>query len=162
VFSYWRTTVPEWRDDNAKIDALWKRHPEGSTQLTLAERETRRTTHILKRGDFLQPGAEVKPGVPAFLHQPPANAQPNRLTLARWLVDRQSPTTARSIVNRVWQAYFGSGIVSTSENFGAQSEDPTNPALLDWMAVEFMDSGWSLKKLHRLIVTSSVYRQSSN
>jgi hypothetical protein len=162
VFSYWRTTVPEWRDENAKIDALWKRHPEGTTQLTLQERESQRATHILKRGDFLQPADKVSPGVPAFLHQPPAGAPADRLTFARWLVDRQSPTTARSIVNRVWQAYFGSGIVSTPENFGAQSEDPTHPALLDWMAVEFMDSGWSLKKLHRLIVTSAVYRQSSN
>ena len=76
-------------------------------------------------------------------------------------MDRQSPTTARSIVNRVWQAYFGTGIVATAENLGTQCEPPVNQDLLDWMAVEFMDSGWSLKKLHRSIVTSATYRQSS-
>jgi hypothetical protein len=84
------------------------------------------------------------------------------MTFARWLVDRQSPTTARSIVNRVWQSYFGTGIVATVENLGTQAEAPSNQQLLDWLAVEFMDSGWSLKKLQRLIATSAAYRQSSN
>jgi len=163
VFSYWRTTVPEWRDDNERIAAIWREHPEGSLQLILADRGSdHRQTHILKRGDFLQPDRVVEPGVPAFLHALPPEAKPDRLTFARWLVDRQSPTTARSIVNRVWQAYFGFGIVGTAENFGTQAEAPSNQELLDWLAVEFMDSGWSLKKLHRLIATSSVYRQSSN
>jgi hypothetical protein len=83
------------------------------------------------------------------------------LALARWLVDRNSPTTARAIVNRVWQAYFGTGLVVTSEDLGVQSTPPTHPELLDWLAVEFMESGWSLKKLHRLIVTSATYQQSS-
>ena len=109
-------------------------------------------THILKRGDFLQPDRAVTPGVPSFLNALPAGAAPNRLAFARWLVARDSPTTARSIVNRVWQAYFGTGIVATVENFGTQAEPPSNQQLLDWLAVEFMDSGWSLKKLQRLIV----------
>ena len=162
-FSYWRTTVPEWRVDNDAIAQLWREHPEGSRQLVLADRtEDPRVTHILKRGDFLQPDREVTPGVPSFLHQLPAGALPNRLTFARWLVDRQSPTTARSIVNRVWQSYFGTGIVATVENLGTQAETPSNQQLLDWLAVEFMDSGWSLKKLQRLIATSAAYRQSSN
>jgi Protein of unknown function (DUF1553). len=104
----------------------------------------------------------VQPGVPAFLHSLPAAAAPNRLTFANWLVDRRSPTTARSIVNRVWQAYFGNGLVATSENLGTQSEPPSHPELLDWLAVQFMEDGWSLKKLHRLIVTSNAYRQSSD
>jgi len=104
----------------------------------------------------------VEAGTPAFLHPLPAGAKPDRLTFARWLVDRASPTTARSLVNRVWQSYFGTGIVGTAENLGTQCEPPSNRELLDWLAVEFMDSGWSLKKLHRLIATSSVYRQSSN
>jgi mono/diheme cytochrome c family protein len=163
VFSYWRTTVPEWRAENESIEQLWAEYPEGSRQLVLAERtEDPRVTHILKRGDFLQPDRAVDPGTPAFLHPLPANAPPNRLAFARWLVDRNSPTTARSIVNRVWQAYFGTGIVATVENLGTQADVPSHAELLDWLAVEFMDSGWSLKKLHRLIATSATYRQSSN
>jgi hypothetical protein len=162
VFSYWRTTVPEWRDANSQIEALWRTHPEGSEQLVLEKLAERRPTHMLKRGDFLRPGKTVSPGVPAFLHPLPAgDAPPTRLTFARWLVARNSPTTARSIVNRVWQAYFGTGIVSTSEDLGTQSEAPSHPELLDWLAVEFMERGWSLKTLHRLIVTSASYRQSS-
>lgn len=162
VFSYWRTTVPEWKPENDAIATLWREHPEGTSQLVLKEREHARETHILKRGDFLQPDRAVQPGVPAFLNPLPANAPANRLTFAKWLVDRKSPTTARSIVNRVWQAYFGTGIVSTSENFGTQCDPPSHPELLDWLAVNFMDDGWSLKKLQRLIVTSAAYRQSSN
>jgi hypothetical protein len=163
VFTYWRTIVAEWRAENTAIDQAWKDYPEGSRQLTLTERaEDPRLTHILKRGDFLQPDRVVEPGTPAFLHPLPADAPRNRLTFARWLVDRKSPTTARSIVNRVWQAYFGTGIVATVENLGTQAETPSHPELLDWLAVEFMDSGWSLKKLHRLIASSATYRQSSN
>src|SRR4029078_2878810 len=85
----------------------------------------------------------------------------SRLDFARWLVDPRSPTAARAIVNRVWQTYFGTGLVSTSEDFGLQSEAPSHSELLDWLAVEFMDHGWSLKGLHRLIVTSATYQQSS-
>ena len=162
VFGYWRTTVPEWRAENDAINALWRAHPEGSLQLVMADRgNDHRPTHILKRGDFLQPDREVQPGTPAFLHPLRASDEPPRLRFARWLVDRDSPTTARSLVNRVWQAYFGTGIVATAENFGTQCEPPSNQALLDWLAVEFMDSGWSLKKLQRTIVTSAAYRQSS-
>jgi hypothetical protein len=87
--------------------------------------------------------------------------QLTRLDLAQWIVDRRSPTAARVIVNRIWQAYFGTGIVATSEDLGTQSEPPSHPELLDWLAVELMDRGWSLKQLHRLIVTSATYRQSS-
>ena len=166
VFSYWRTTVPEWKEANALIAGLWKQHPEGSTQLVLQEREMPRATHILTRGDFQKPGREVAGGVPAFLHplvrdDSWRNDQPTRLTFARWLVDRKSPTTARSIVNRVWQAYFGTGLVATSENFGTQCEPPSHAELLDWLSVELMDRGWSLKSLHRLIVNSATYRQDS-
>jgi mono/diheme cytochrome c family protein len=161
VFSYWRTAVPEWKEENDKIEALWHEHPEGSSQLVLEDRDTPRTTHVLKRGDFLKPGDAVTPGVPSFLHPLPDNTPLTRLTFARWLVDRRSPTTARAIVNRVWQNYFGTGLVSTPEDFGTQGAAPSHPELLDWLAVELMDSGWSLKALHRLIVSSAVYRQSS-
>jgi len=161
VFSYWRTTVPEWKETNDKIEQLWKQHPESSSQLVLKDRENPRGTHILQRGDFLKPLKPVGPGVPQFLHPLPADAPPSRLTFARWLVDRKSPTTARALVNRVWQTYFGTGLVSSSEDLGMQSDAPSHPELLDWLAVEFMEQGWSLKKLHKLIVTSATYRQSS-
>jgi mono/diheme cytochrome c family protein len=161
VFSYWRTKVPEWRAANARIDELWRQHPEGSSQLVLETRAMPRDTHVLKRGDFLKPEKSVRAGVPAFLHPLRADAPPNRLTFARWLVDGKSPTTARALVNRVWQSYFGTGLVSTSEDLGSQSETPSHPELLDWLAVEFMERGWSMKALHRLITTSAAYRQSA-
>ena len=162
VFAYWRTTVPEWKDANQRIDALWARWPEGTTALVLQSRDEVRETHMLKRGDFLKPAAPVAPGVPAALHPLPPDASLSRLTLARWLMDRNSPTAARVFVNRMWQAYFGTGIVSTSEDLGVQSEAPSHPELLDWLACEFMDRGWSTKAMHRLIVQSATYRQRSN
>jgi len=161
LFSYWRTTVPEWKEFNARIETLWRQHPEGATQLVLQERETPRQTYRLDRGDFFKPVEPVTPGVPGFLHPWPKDAPPTRLNFARWLVDRQSPTAARAIVNRLWQAYFGAGLVSTSDDLGSQGALPTHPQLLDWMAVELMDHQWSLKHLHRLIVSSATYRQSS-
>jgi len=161
IFGHWRTTVAEWKEANDKIEALWKQHPEGSLQLALLERDAMRPTHMLRRGDFLHPEKAVAPGVPGFLNSLPSDGPANRLTFARWLVDRKAPTTARSIVNRVWQSYFGTGLVATSEDFGSQAEAPSHPELLDWLAVEFMEKGWSFKALHRQIVTSSTYRQSS-
>jgi len=183
IFGYWRKTVPEFKAANEQIAELWRQHPEGSSQLVYSERGEMRSTFTLKRGDFLKPDKEIQPGVPAFLHQLSANAPANRLTFAKWLVDRQSPTTARAAVNRVWQSYFGTGLVATSEDFGKQADAPSHPELLDWLAVEFMDGGtarrsetakppttnhqpqtaspWSLKHIHRLIVTSATYRQSS-
>ena len=161
VFAYWRTIVPEFKEANDRINALYKQWPEGSTALTLIARERGRTSAILKRGDWLKPGKEVSAGVPAFLHPLPEGYEPTRLTLARWLVDRRSPTTARALVNRVWQAYFGTGLVSMSEDLGTQSERPSHAELLDWLACEFMDQGWSVKSMHRLIVGSATYRQSS-
>src|SRR5262245_45181981 len=100
------------------------------------ERSDRRATHVLERGDFLHPVQPVEPGVPAFLNPMPAGAPATRLAFARWLVDRGAPTTARSIVNRIWQADFGMGLVATSEDLGLQCEAPSHPELLDWLAVE--------------------------
>ncbi|MBL8210544.1 MAG: PSD1 domain-containing protein [Bryobacterales bacterium] len=159
VFSYWRTVA--FPDRNAEFEALWQQHPAGSSQLVLNERDAMRPTHLLTRGDFLKPAKQVPPGTPAFLHPQSASAPPNRLGLAQWLTDRKAATTARAMVNRVWQAYFGTGIVATSEDLGKQSEPPSHREMLDWLSVEFMDRGWSLKGLHRLIVTSNTYRQSS-
>ncbi len=162
VFRYWRTTVPEYTGANNWIESLERQHPEGTSQLVLRERDKKpRVTHMLQRGDFLKPGKAVVPGVPAFLGGLQAAGSQTRLTFAKWLASRDSPTTARSLVNRVWQAYFGTGIVATSEDLGVQCEPPTHPELLDWLAVEFMESGWSLKHLHRLITNSATYRQSS-
>ena len=161
VFSSWRLTVPEFRAENEKIAALWREYPEGSSQLVYAERGETRETFQLRRGDFLRPEKRVAPGVPAFLHPLPEGQPVDRLTFARWLVDRRSPTTARSIVNRLWQTYFGTGIVATSEDFGKQSDEPSHRELLDWLAVELMENGWSLKHIHRLIVNSATYQQSS-
>jgi hypothetical protein len=178
IFRYWRTTVPEWKDANEKIEELWKQHPEGTSQYTLASRDRHRQSFVLARGDFLKPTEPVEPGTPAFLHplrergastaakSEGSGSARTRLDFARWLVDERSPTTARAIVNRVWQTYFGTGLVSTSEDFGLQGEAPSHPELLDWLAVEFMQPsdgspGWSLKRLHNLIVGSATYQQAS-
>jgi mono/diheme cytochrome c family protein len=165
LFSYWRTTVSEWQEENRRIDALWQSHPRGTTQLALLEREKMRPTNRLDRGNFLAPKEAVTPGVPSFLHslQKGGNdtSPPNRLDFAHWLADRRSPTTARSIVNRIWQAYFGVGLVATAEDLGTQGEPPSHPELLDWLAVELMEHNWSLKHIHTLIVNSATYRQSS-
>lgn len=161
IFSYWRTTVADWKDVNARIEELWQQHPEGTSQLVLEERGQSRMTSLLERGDFLKPAKPVQPGVPAFLNPLAPNTPANRLGFAQWLVDRQAPTTARALVNRVWQAYFGTGLVSTSEDLGSQAEVPSHPELFDWLAVEFMERGWSQKELHRLIVHSATYRQTA-
>ncbi|MCI0460228.1 MAG: PSD1 and planctomycete cytochrome C domain-containing protein [Gemmataceae bacterium] len=122
-----------------------------------------RKTHVLLRGDFLRPGVGVQPGTPGVLPPLAASrtAAANRLDLARWLVAPDNPLTSRVIVNWVWQRYFGRGLVATLEDFGTQGERPSHPELLDYLAGEFMRRGWGLKDLHRLIVTSATYRQSS-
>ena len=161
MFSYWRTTVPEWKAANEAVELAWRSHPEGTTTLTLDRREQPRMTSLLKRGDFLKPAEQVQAGVPAALNPLPEGADGSRLTFARWIVDRKSPTTARALVNRVWQSYFGTGLVNTPEDFGTQGEVPAYRDLLDWLATEFMDRGWSIKELHRLIVTSATYQEDS-
>ncbi len=126
-----------------------------------------RETYILARGDYRNKTDKVTPGIPAVL--PPLQVRagddgakpPNRLDLARWLVDLNHPLTARVAVNRFWQMYFGYGIVKTSEDFGSQGEPPVHPELLDWLATEFTRSGWDIKAMQRLIVTSAAYRQAS-
>jgi hypothetical protein len=121
----------------------------------------RRQSRLEYRGNYLDKGPVVKPALPAIFSKQIASASPDRLALARWLVDRDNPLTARVIANRYWEILFGRGIVATSEDFGSQGEPPTYPELLDWLAVEFMNSGWNTRALLRTIVTSAVYRQSS-
>lgn len=122
---------------------------------------SRPSTELRLRGQFLSKGETVYAAVPAALNPLPESELPNRLGLARWIVSKDNPLTARVEVNRIWEQYFGHGIVETSEDFGTQGERPTHPELLDWLAVEFMDRGWSRKAIDRLIVTSAAYKQDS-
>ncbi|MEO2018236.1 MAG: PSD1 and planctomycete cytochrome C domain-containing protein [Fuerstiella sp.] len=161
LFSAWRTTVSDFSAGNAAIEELWQSFPDSDSQLVVQPRSKPRTTHIFKRGDFLNLGEQVTAAAPAFLNPFPQSGEPDRLRFARWLVADDSPTTARVIVNRIWQAYFGRGIVNTPEDFGFQSPSPTHPKLIDWLAVELMENNWSLKYIHRLIVNSETYQQSS-
>lgn len=123
--------------------------------------DKRRETRIFERGSFLTPGDLVQAATPAVFHPFPAEAPRNRIGFSSWLTARDNPLTARVIVNRYWEQFFGAGIVATTEDFGTQGDWPTHPELLDWMAVEFMERGWSMKELCRMIVTSETYRQSS-
>ena len=131
------------------------------TVMVMSEMEQPRETFVLGRGDYRNKTDKVTPGVPAALSTLPEGAPLNRLGLARWLVSPSHPLTARVAVNRYWQMYFGIGIVKTSENFGVQGEPPVHPELLDWLATEFIRTGWDVKAMQRLIVTSATYRQSS-
>jgi hypothetical protein len=142
---------------NAQIerDAFYESIP---TVMTMAD-GANRATFVLKRGAYDAPGEKITAAIPEIL--PAINAPRNRLDLARWLTDRANPLTARVTVNRFWQSYFGTGIVKTVDDFGSQGEFPSNPELLDWLAVEFMESGWNVKAMQKLIVMSAAYRQSS-
>ena len=132
-----------------------------ATSEVMRELAEPRMTAIFKRGDYTNPGEPVTAGVPAVFERQP-EGPPNRLTLARWLVSRDNPLVARVTVNRLWNEIFGRGLVATVEDFGVKGAAPTHPELLDWLAVEFMDQGWSLKRLLRILVTSQTYRQSSH
>lgn len=134
----------------------------GPRTLVMREVAAPRPTAVMKRGNFLDPGEAVQPGTPAILHAAaPTAGLGTRLDLARWLVDPANPLVARVTVNRWWAEFFGRGLVTTPEDFGIKGEAPTHPALLDWLAIEFVESGWSMKHLHRRIVLSATYRQSS-
>lgn len=150
----------------------------GPRTLVMRELETPRESFVLKRGNFLDRGEPVEPATPAVLHRFPASRafvdgapgneagagsrnRPNRLDFARWLASAENPLVARVTVNRWWAEFFGRGIVGTLEDFGVKGDPPTHPELLDWLAVEFMEHGWSMKHVHRLIVLSATYRQSA-
>jgi mono/diheme cytochrome c family protein len=151
-------------DLDQQVNELKRSEPRLASTMVLQERKTPRITTVLLGGDFTRKGAAVAPGVPAVL--PPLSTPPkelSRLDLAQWLVEPQNPLTTRVTVNRLWQVYFGLGLVETDNDFGTQGTPPSHPELLDWLAREFMAEGtpWSLKRMHRLIVTSATYRQSS-
>ncbi|QDT63015.1 PSD1 and planctomycete cytochrome C domain-containing protein [Calycomorphotria hydatis] len=159
--------TPELAEARKELDQLRRRKPKLPVTLVMEERpaDNPRVTHRHHRGEYLSTREVVGPGIPAMFVSPTDSAslhQPaNRLELAKWLVSDDNPLAARAAVNRAWRAFFGKGIVATSGDFGTQSEPPSHPELLDWLASQFKENGWSFKKLHRLIVTSSTYRQSS-
>ena len=146
----------EMSEVNAQLKEL-----EPPSTLVMVEMEEPRETFILNRGNYLDPGKEVGPGVPAMLHSIDPKLPRNRLGMARWLMDTDNPLVARVTVNRWWAEIFGRGIVATVEDFGTQSEPPTHPRVLDWLAMEFMESGWDMKHVLRQMVTSTTYRQVS-
>ncbi len=141
----------------AALAAHLKKLPVGTKASTLAAGPVR-PTHVMLRGDFLRKGVEVKPGTPGVL---PKSNGATRLDLANWIVSKDNPLTARVTANWVWGKFFGRGLVNTPDDFGTQGEKPSHPELLDWLASEFRDGGWSLKKFHKLIVTSATYNRSS-
>ncbi|HYT61291.1 MAG TPA: PSD1 and planctomycete cytochrome C domain-containing protein [Haliangiales bacterium] len=147
--------MARWREQN---EAVEKAIP---TTMIAKEADKPRDTFVLVRGEYDKKGEKVEPGVPAILPPWPRNAPKNRLGLAQWLLDPSHPLTARVTANRFWQQCFGVGIVKTVEDFGVQGERPFHPELLDWLANEFIRSGWDVKHLQRLILTSATYRQSS-
>ena len=157
--------MPEHRRLSEEEAALKKQiaaaEAEIPTTLVMEEQKEMRPTFILMRGAYDKPGEKVVAATPAVLPALAADLPRNRLGLAKWLVSRENPLTARVIVNRFWQHFFGTGLVRTSEDFGSQGEPPSHPELLDWLAVTFQEGGWDVKKLVKLIVTSETYQQSS-
>jgi hypothetical protein len=152
---------PGHRQGSETIRSLRNRVPDLPKTHVARELASPRPTHVFRRGEFSDPGESVSPGVPAVLPPLSATGRLTRLDLARWVVSPTNPLTARVIANRVWQHDFGRGLVATEDNFGLSGEPASHPELLDWLASEFVAQGWSLKALHRLIVGSATYRQSS-
>ena len=163
--AHYRTVSPEIRRLERELFRLNQRENELASarysSLVMQELREPRRTYVQVRGNFLEKGKEVAPGVPAFLPALPALEPMNRLTLARWLVNPENPLTARVTVNRLWERFFGTGLVKTSEDLGRQGELPSHPELLDWLATEFVARGWDLKAIQKEIVLSATYRQQS-
>ena len=153
---------PEWlrlRNLEFERDKLERTFP---TSMVMAESPVTKPSYLLIRGAYDKKGDQVEPGLPAVLPPLPEGVPNNRLGLAKWLTQPGHPLTARVEVNRIWQLHFGTGLVKTTEDFGQQGEWPSHPELLDWLATEFVRTGWDIKAMHKLIVTSAAYRQSSN
>jgi Protein of unknown function (DUF1553)/Protein of unknown function (DUF1549)/Planctomycete cytochrome C len=162
VFAIGFGPVESFRDANERYEELDQILNKGTTTLVLKELDKPRTTTVFVKGDFTRPAEEVLPGTPSILHpMETMSDHPNRLDLAHWITSPKNPLTARVVVNRIWQHYFGRGLVETDNDFGLLGSRPSHPELLDWLACEFIDRGWSIKAIHRLIVTSAAYQQSS-
>lgn len=155
-----------WQKTNTELQAIKQERNKAEETLpeimVMEEMKQRRPAHILQRGAYDAPGEEVFPDVPNAILPYPKNLRKDRLGLAQWLFDAKNPLTARVIVNRYWQTYFGTGIQKSADNFGNQGSVPSNPALLDWLAITFRESGWDIKALQKMIVMSATYRQSSH
>jgi hypothetical protein len=160
---YYLTVAPELAKERSAIGQLQEHIPRDATTLVLKERppENPRPTFVHRRGEFLQPAERAMPGVLSILAPGGSGSPRDRLGLARWLVSGENPLTGRVTVNRHWAVFFGRGLVRTIDDFGYQGERPTHPELLDWLALALIRAGWSQKAMHRLIVTSAAYRQSS-
>ncbi len=154
----WRAAAKESADLRRQFDEIDRAVP---LVMVMEERKVPRDSRVLVRGAYDKYGDKVQPSVPSPLMATPSESLPNRLGLARALVDPANPLTARVTVNRYWQLFFGIGLVKTAEDFGTQGDWPSHPELLDWLATEFIESGWDVKHVHRLIVTSAAYRQAS-
>ena len=154
--------APELAEARKSLGPIQRAIPSLQTTMVMKERPADHTRPSVRhhRGEYLSPREAVKPGVPAVLLKG-QSVPTNRLEFARWLVSEGNPLVGRVTVNRAWRAFFGKGILETSGDFGTQSNSPSHPDLLDWLALEFMEKGWSMKKLHRLIVMSQTYRQSA-
>lgn len=162
VFAAFIDQDPKMKAHAEAVAGLRRSAPRITTSMVVREQSTPRATFRLTAGDFTRPAEKVTPGVPEVLPQLAHPTQgASRMDLARWIVDPGNPLTARVTVNRLWQAYFGRGIVETENDFGTQGTPPSQPGLLDFLATEFVRNGWSLKSIHRLIVTSATYRRSS-
>ncbi len=163
LLSHYLSVAPELAGERDAIRKQRDQWPAYPTTLVFAERppENPRLTHRHHRGEFLQPRERVEPDVLSFLPPLPEDKPRDRLTFARWLVDPRNSLVGRVTMNRHWAAFFGRGLVRTTEDFGFQGEQPTHPELLDWLAVELVNRGWSIKAMHRLIVTSATYQQAS-
>jgi hypothetical protein len=163
LLRFYLSVAPELAAERDALKKLRDQLPAYPTTLVLAERpaDQVRPTHLHHRGEFLQPREEVTPAMLGILPAFPPSTPRNRVNFARQLVNGSNPLVGRVTMNRQWAAFFGRGIVRTTEDFGYQGEPPTHPELLDWLAVELVNQDWSLKKMHRLIVTSATYRQSS-
>lgn len=165
VFETFRTKDARYVELQKALADLRRQEPKLPTTMALQNRPEPRESYVFIKGDFTRKGETVTPNVPAALHRlnltNTSGQSLSRLDLARWIVDPRNPLTARVAVNRIWQAYFGKGIVETENDFGTQGSPPSHPELLDWLATELIRQNWSLKALHRLIVHSATYRQSS-